>query len=140
LFWGKLIKLTFRSFDGDSSVLLRGTYFRICPDETLRGPDNSISARYVDGVWHLGRQRHRAFECNGPVCLRIRDIYGHRESIGPYDFLKASEGAILTRDGCLGIHSLRPGAVSGTTLWSEIVFLSASAPVLALDRAHGGCS
>jgi hypothetical protein len=136
-----LIKLAFRSFDRESLVLLRGTYFRICPDETLRGPDNSIAARYVDGLWYLGHRRHRGFECNGPVCLRIRSVGGHREYLGPYEFLKASDGAIFTRDGCLGVHSLRRGVVAeGGGLWSEIVLLTAdevlrySAPELVVAR------
>jgi hypothetical protein len=120
-----LIKLTFRSLDGDTAVLARGTYFRICPDETLRGPDNSITARYVDGLWQVAHRRHRAFECGGPVYLRVTAADGRREYLGPYDFVKASDGAILSRDGCLGIHSLRRGVAIESDLWTEIVFLTA---------------
>jgi hypothetical protein len=121
-----LIKLTFRPLDGESTVLVRGTYFRICPDETLRGPDNSIAARYVDGLWRLAHRRHRAFECADPVYLRVTGFDGHREFIGPYDFLKASDGAILTRDSCIGIHSLRRGIASDSGLWMEVAFLAAA--------------
>jgi hypothetical protein len=122
-----LIKLTFRPLDGEATVLVRGTYFRICPDETLRGPDNSIAARYVDGLWQVAHRRHRAFECEGPVYLRVTSADGRRANIGPYDFLKASDGAILSREGCLGIHSLRRGIAIESGLWTEIVFLTAIA-------------
>ena len=120
-----MIKLTFRSLDGELSTLLRGTYFRICEDETLRGPDNSVAARYSDGLWHLGHRRHRAFECAGPVYLRTTAIDGRRENVGPFDFLKAANGAIFSRDTCLGIHSPRRGAVREEGMWREIVFLLA---------------
>src|ERR1700749_129676 len=100
-------------------------YFRICVDETLRGPDNSIAARYVDGLWQLAHRRHRAFECGGPVYLRVTDVHGRCEHIGPYDFLKASDGAIFSRDGRLGVHSLRRNAVVPSGLWTEIAFLTA---------------
>ena len=105
-------------------MLVRGTYFRICPDETLRGPDNSIAARYVDGLWQVAHRRHRGFECEGPVYLRVTGADGRREHLGPYDFLKVSDGAIVSRDGCLGIHSARRGIVGAEGLWTEIVLLS----------------
>jgi hypothetical protein len=120
-----LIKLTFCPLDSNSAVLIRAMYFRICVDETLRGPDNSIAARYVDGLWQLAHRRHRAFECEGPVYLRVTDTDGRREHIGPYDFLKASDGAIFTRDNCLGAFSLRRNAAVPSGLWTEIAFLTA---------------
>jgi hypothetical protein len=105
-------------------VLVRGTYFRLCPDETLRGPDNSVAARYIDGLWQVAQRRYRAFECEGPVYLRVTGSDGRRDYIGPYDFLKASDGAIISRDGCLGTHSLRRGIVIQEGPWTEIAFLS----------------
>lgn len=120
-----MIKLTFRPLDSESTVLVRALYFRICPDETLRGSDNAIAARYVNGMWQLAHRRHRAFECMGPVYLRVTDIAGRREYMGPYDFLKASDGAIFTRDACLGYYSLRRDGGVPASVWTEIAFLTA---------------
>jgi hypothetical protein len=119
-----LITLTFRPVDGESTVAVRGVYFRICADGTLRGPDNDVAARSVDSLWQLAHRRHRSFECGGPVYLRITDNAGRRTHIGPYDFLKAAGGAIFTRDSCLGTYT--PRAESGMgAVWREITFLTA---------------
>ncbi len=119
-----MITLTFRPIHGESPVLVRGTYFRICADATLRGPDNSIAASYCDGLWQLGPRLYRAFECGGPVYLRITNSDGSHERIGPYEFVKALEGAIFTHDSCLGTHAsaTKVGALMGA--WREIAFLS----------------
>jgi hypothetical protein len=119
-----LIHLTFRPLDSQSVVLARAVYFRICVDETLRGPDNSIAARYADGLWQIAHRQHRAFECDGPIYLRVTGSDGRREHIGPYDFLKASDGAIYTRDSCLGAHVLRRNGMAPSGVWTEVVFLS----------------
>lgn len=47
--------LTFRALSNDSVIFVRGTYFRIFADGTLRGPDNAVAARYADGLWHVAR-------------------------------------------------------------------------------------
>ena len=121
-----MITLTFRPVEGESTVVVRGRYFRICSDGTLRGPDNAVAARYTDGLWHLAHRRHRSFECGRPVYLRVTDSVGERTQIGPYDFLKATNGAIFTRDSCLGVHTygVEPGIPGG--LWREIAFLPAT--------------
>lgn len=48
-----MIILTFRPVHGESPVSVRGAYFRICADCTLRGPDNAIAASYDKGLWQL---------------------------------------------------------------------------------------
>src|ERR1700749_1108461 len=83
-----LITLMFVPKRADATVLVRGAYFRICADGTLRGPDNAISATYADGLWELGHRRYTAFECKGPVHLRVTDANTRRENLGPYDFVK----------------------------------------------------
>jgi len=110
---------------GELPVLIRGAYFRIGTDGALRGPDNAIAATYADGFWQLAQRRHRAFECGGPVCLRLTGVDGQRAELGPFDFVKAAEGAIFTHDTCLGIHDARRSTLSALSLWKEVVFLSA---------------
>ena len=122
-----MIALNFHPVQGGSAVLVRGAHFRICSDGTLRGPDNTIAARYFDGLWHLGQRPHIAFECPGPVYLRVTNFHGSREYIGPYTSLRAGEGAIFTHDNCLGVHVV--GARSGAEMiemWREVSFLTGS--------------
>jgi hypothetical protein len=109
----------------ESPVLVRGAYFRICADGTLRGPDNGVVASSADGLWELAHRLHRAFECDAPVYLRVTNSDGRRERIGPYEFIKAAQGAIFTHDSCLGVYATggRPGGSLG--IWQEIVFLNA---------------
>jgi hypothetical protein len=121
-----LITLTFRPLHGESSVLVRGMHFRICADATLRGPDNSIAAHYSERLWRLGQRQYRAFECSGPVYLRVLNSDGSREHLGPYNLLKAAEGAIFTLDSCLGLHA-SPGETGlPTAVWREITLLSSA--------------
>jgi hypothetical protein len=118
-----LITLAFRPVHNESPVMIRGAYFRICADGTLRGPDNDVVATYRNGLWQLTHGRHRAFDCSGPVILRVTNSDGRRERMGPYPFVKAAEGAIFAHDGCLAVHDSRkePGPLVGR--WQEVVFL-----------------
>jgi len=119
-----LITLTFRPVHGESPALVRGMHFRICADATLRGPDNSIAARYSERLWRLGTRQYRSFECGGPIYLRIMNSDGNRERLGPYNFVKATEGAIFTQDSCLGLHASPADADELGAVWQEIVLLS----------------
>ena len=119
-----MITLTFRPVHGESPVLVRGMHFRICTDATLRGPDNAIAASYSKGLWRLGQRQHRAFECSGPIYLRVTNSDGSRSLLGPYNFIKAAEGAIFTQDSCLGIHASRTEGSLSPEVWREIALLS----------------
>ena len=121
-----LITLMFHPERSDSAVLVRGACFRIHSDGTLRGPDNAVSATYTDGLWQLGPRRYQAFECAGPIYLRVTDKDGRRECIGPYDFVKVAEGAVLTHDSWLGAHATRGGLGAPVDLWQEIAFLTST--------------
>jgi len=112
---------------GEATVLVRGTYFRICADQTLRGPDNDVAASYSDHIWRLALREHRAFECDGPVYLRVRGRDGQCQRIGPYEFLRAAEGAIFTHEICLGMHVPRVESGPLPDLWEEIVLLRPNA-------------
>jgi hypothetical protein len=119
-----LIVLSFNPLQTGSLALVRGAYFRICSDGTLRGPDNTIAARYCDGIWHLAQRRHISFECTGPVYLRVTNGNGRRECMGPYASIRAAGGAIFVHDNCLGTHAIRGQLGSETiTMWNEIAFV-----------------
>lgn len=120
-----MITLSFRPLQNGSAILVRGAYFRICADGTLRGPDNTISARYLDSLWYLGHKRHVSFDCAGPILLRVTNRHGQRERIGPYDSIRTANGTIFTGDNCLGVHAVRdePGSAM-FDVWQEVSFLA----------------
>jgi len=119
-----VITLTFRAVNGESMMLVRGAYFRICADGTLRGPDNAIAASYTNGLWQLGGRRHRTLECREAVYLRVTTSDGQRECIGPYEYLKVTRGDIFSNDTYLGAHSRGESYLSGNDIWKEIALLS----------------
>jgi hypothetical protein len=101
-------------------------YFRICADGTLRGPDNGIISRYLDGQWQLARGRHRAFDCSGPLFVRMTNSDGRRERIGPYPFVKVAGGAVFAADSCVAVHDSRQALESWAAACEEIAFLSSA--------------
>ena len=139
-----MIVLTFRPLIGESPVSVRGAYFRICADATLRGPDNAIAARYCKGLWELGRRRHRSFECSGPFYLRMMQRDGRHQRTGPYEFVKSIEGGLFTHSNYLGAFALPPSAVNLQDLWREVAFLPpielTGAPLAIVTAGHGGAS
>ena len=119
-----MITLTFRPLSGESVVLVRGAYFRICADGTLRGPDNAVTASYTDGVWQLGRKQHRMLECREPIYLRVTTSDGQREWIGPYEGLKVTGGAIFSNDTYIGAHARGEPYLPASAIWREIALLT----------------
>ncbi|MGC8521587.1 MAG: hypothetical protein ACP5PN_06940 [Steroidobacteraceae bacterium] len=119
-----MITLTFKAFGSDSMTFVRGTYFRICADGTLRGPDNAIAASYSEGLWQVARQRHRAFECRAAIYLRVTGSDGQRRSIGPYAGLRVSGGELYANDTYLGAHGPITSGAAQADIWREIALLS----------------
>lgn len=119
-----MITLTFRAPSNESLLLVRGAYFRICADGTLRGPDNAVAASYTDGQWQLGRRRHRILECREAVYLRVTTSDGQRECIGPYEYLKVTGGEIFSSETYLGAHSRAESYLPKSDIWREIALLS----------------
>ena len=119
-----MITITFRALNGESVMLIRGAYFRICADGTLRGPDNAVAASYTNGLWQLGRKQHRTLECREAVYLRVTTSDGKRESIGPYEYLKVAGGDIFSNNTYLGAHSRGESYLPQTDIWTEIALLS----------------
>lgn len=106
-------------------MVIRGAYFRICADGTLRGPDNAVVSRYLNGLWELTRGRHRAFDCSGPVFLRVTASDGRREQVGPYQMVKVAGGAVFADNSCVAVHDSRQEA-GAAALYREVVFLPAN--------------
>jgi hypothetical protein len=100
-----MIILTFRPVRSEARTIVRGAYFRICADGTLRGPDNSVTANYANGIWKLAHRSHRSFECEGEVYLRVTDSEGRQQSAGPYQLVRFSQGIIFSGDVRLGAHA-----------------------------------
>ena len=119
-----MITLTFRPLSGESVILVRGAYFRICADGTLRGPDNAVTASYTDGFWQLGRRQNRILECREPVYLRVTTSDGQRDCIGPYECLKVTGGAIFSNDTYLGAHTRGDSYLPQSDIWQEVALLS----------------
>ena len=119
-----MITLTFRPLSGESVILVRGAYFRICADGTLRGPDNAVTASYTDGIWQLGRKQHRMLECREAIYLRVTTSGGQRECMGPYEGVKVTGGAIFSNDTFLGAHTHGESHLAGASIWREIALLS----------------
>jgi hypothetical protein len=105
-------------------VFVRGTFFRICADRTLRGPEGSLVARYTSMGWQL-RERHcREFEAAGPLLLRAHSADGRCESLGPYGAIRAADGALFDHGHCLGIFCANSAASPNLPEWREIVLLN----------------
>jgi len=119
-----LIALAFRPVRDESRVIVRGAYFRICADETLRGPDNAVVARHLNGLWQVLHGVHRSFECSGRVFLRVTNSDGTRRSGGPYELVTATRGAIFTNNDCVAIYGPQVEIGSSLARCREIALLS----------------
>jgi hypothetical protein len=105
-----LLRLTFHAWKGDAPTLIQAIFVRFCPDGTLRGPDNYLVAKCVDGLWLLGGRAHRDFECEGPVRVRITSRERERPvNHGPFNQLRTVNGILHGDDACMNL--LVPGRV-----------------------------
>jgi hypothetical protein len=119
-----VITLTFRPLGSESVILVRGAYFRICADGTLRGPDNAVTASCTGEFWQLGRRQQCLLECREAVYLRVTTSDGQRECIGRYECLKVTGGAIFSNDTYLGAHPCAGAYIPTTGMWTEVALLS----------------
>jgi hypothetical protein len=120
-----LITLAFSPLSPGSQVLVRASFFRICADSTLRGPESTLVATYASHVWRLGVRRCREFQCNDMLFLRVRNAGGEQERLGPYQFVRAAEGALFASGKCLGIYSCKWNAENTAHRWDEVTLLPA---------------
>lgn len=101
---------------------------RFCADGTLRGPDNYVIARRLEGGWQVGGRLHRELECEGPVCLRLTmEERAAPRLLGPYQHLRTAGGMLYGDDACLNIQL--PGREShGQRLCHQLTMLFGSDP------------
>ena len=84
---------------------------RFCADGYLRGPDNYVVAKCVDGLWQVGGRAHRELECEGPVRVRIVSrASASPVQHGPFRQLRTVGGVLHADDCCL--HVCMPGRAS----------------------------
>jgi hypothetical protein len=105
-------------------IFVRGAYFRICADGTLRGPDNAVTANYSGGLWQIARSQHRVLECCTTVYLRVTTSDGRRERIGPYECVRVVGGEIFANDTYLGAHTREGSRLPEMDIWREIALVS----------------
>lgn len=121
-----MLRLNFRSINGEAPKLTVAAFFRFQADGTLRGPENYLVARCVDGSWHLGRSQHRELDCEGPVRLRL--AMGANEAplmLGPFAHVRTAAGMLYGDNSCLNIFvpGRNPGAAASC---HELTLLSAT--------------
>ena len=102
------------------------SFVRFCADGNLRGPDNYVVARCVEGLWHVGGRTHRELNVEGPVRVRITTREnGTTMHRGPFQNLHTVNGVLHGDDACMNV--LMPGRLAeGATACHELTFLSLS--------------
>lgn len=119
-----MITLTFSPLTDGSQITVRAKFFRICADATLRGPENSVVASYASDVWRLGSRTCRKFQCEEPVFLRVTNVEGAQERLGPFLFLRVSEGVLCTDGKYVGRYTPKWNVGAEAPYWREIALLS----------------
>ena len=122
-----MLRLSFRSTKGDAPTCTVGAFFRFCEDGTLRGPENFVVARCVDGAWRLSGRSHRELDCEGPVTLRL-SMGAHEMPVllGPFAHVRTAAGMLYGDERCLNVFL--PGRNPGTGAACHVLtMLSASA-------------
>ena len=120
-----MLILTFRPLRSEARTIVRGAFFRICADRTLRGPDNTITATYTNGLWQVRQRPHRSFQCEGEVYLRVTDPDGRHVSAGPYQSVRISQGIIFSGEVRLGTHASHDESDSAPGLLHIVTLLAA---------------
>jgi len=100
------------------------SYVRFCADGTLRGPDNYVIARCVEGLWHVSGRVHRELECEGPVRIRVvARANAAAVHLGPYRHVRTVNGVLHGDDASLNM--LMPGRnAADATSCHELTLLS----------------
>ena len=118
--------MSFHAGRGDSPTLMLASCVRFCADGTLRGPDNYVVARCVEGLWHVGGRTHRELECDGPVRVLIRTrVREATVQCGPFKRVHTVNGVLHGDDASL--HVIMPGRNAGDAVQChELTLLSPS--------------
>lgn len=118
-----MLRLSFHAGPGETPTLILAVFVRFCADGSLRGPDNYVVARCVDGLWQVGGRAHRELDCEGPVRVRVTPQPGEAAiHHGPFQKLHTIDGVLHADEHCL--HVRMPGRGDGVSpLCHEIAFL-----------------
>jgi hypothetical protein len=119
--YSALISLSFAH--SREPVFARAAFFRICADGSLRGPEGSVIATYSPLGWRLRGRDYRDVEALGPVFLRASRTDGRAEVLGPYELVRAGDGAVFGQGRCLGTFCTNRALSPGIPEWSEITLL-----------------
>lgn len=119
-----MLRLTFHAGKGDAPTQMLAAFVRFCADGTLRGPDNYVVARCVEGLWHVGGRTHRELDCDGPVRVRITPRVSEAPvHHGPFRHLHTVNGVLHGDD--TSMHVVMPGRVANDAApVHELAFLS----------------
>jgi hypothetical protein len=118
-----LLRVSFYAGKADTPTLMLASFVRFCADGCLRGPDNYVVARCVEGLWQVGGRAHRELDCEGPVRVRITPRPGAAPvHHGPFKQLRTIDGVLHADDACLNVSM--PGRIgTDSTPCHEIAFL-----------------
>lgn len=118
-----MLRVSFHAGAGDTPTLMLASFIRFCADGSLRGPDNYVVARCVDGLWQVGGRSHRELHCEGPVRVRITAQPGQAPvAHGPFQLLRTVNGVLHADTVCLNVGM--PGRITGASAGChEIAFL-----------------
>jgi hypothetical protein len=123
-----VLRVTFLGRGVDSSTLMLAATLRFCADGTLRGPDNCVVARCVEGSWQVGGRPHRDLDCEGPVRVRItRRASDAPEHHGPFQHLRTINGVLHADNSSMSVTLPGRGG-AGNAPCHELAFLPLSAP------------
>nr|AQQ74634.1 hypothetical protein [uncultured bacterium] len=119
-----MLRVNFHAGKGDSPTLILAAFVRFCADGSLRGPDNYLFARCIEGLWQVGGRAHRELDCEGPVRVRITSRLGEAPiNHGPFQRLRTINGILHGDDYCLHVHM--PGRTEGDAAHChEIAFIT----------------
>jgi hypothetical protein len=106
-----MLRLNFVNLRGESPTLLIAPCVRFSADGTLRGPDNYVIAKCIEGSWQVGGRLHRELNCEGPLCVRL--MLGQPwepRLLGPFREVHTRGGMLYGDDACLNISL--PGRIA----------------------------
>ncbi|HUQ09875.1 MAG TPA: hypothetical protein VM146_06120 [Steroidobacteraceae bacterium] len=99
-----MLRLNFTTLRGDCPTLMLAPCVRFSADGTLRGPDNYVIARCLEGRWQVGGRLHRELACEGPVRLRLTlEEHQPPRMLGPFREVHTRGGVLYADDACLNI-------------------------------------
>lgn len=118
-----MLRISFHAGVGDPPTLMLASFIRFCADGSLRGPDNYVVARCVDGLWQVGGRGHRELDCEGPVRVRVIAHAGQPPKVhGPFQHVRTMNGVL--HGDAMNLQLRMPGrADGGPDHCHEIAFL-----------------